>query len=384
MDGKVTMGGTGLPEVSGGARGDGSWVFRAVPATLVSLVLVGGGALLLAAIVPINRVIEGNGVLEPLVVATVRASDGGVVSHILAHAGDTVTAGQVLVQLDPVELDAELLAIRIRLASQRLRHQQAQREAHLGERDVTTIRDRAEAEAMRANAELRATLASFEIQMPVDSFLATYRSGQHIQFDQAVAAIRQADAGVAEAEASEERVRLLALVAARERSSVQAIEAEMRELERKRGAVAILSPMDGVVLAPWRTEDLVGTVLAKGDPLVEIGGGNGWKVTTEIRPTDIHRVFVGMTTSIRIESLPPSSRPTFEGVLGRIAPSSAPVANAAGPRGYLVEVVLPSTAVDTSMATRLRYGYLARVQIVTAAEPLLTLLRDRLAASWTR
>ena len=378
------MGGAVLPEVSGGAKGDGSWVFRAIPATLVGLVLLGGIVLLLAAVVPINRVVEGNGVLEPLVVATVRASEGGVVSNIFVHAGDTVTTGQVLVQMDPVEFDAQLTTTRIRLASQRLRHQQAQREAALGGQEVATLRDRAGAQEMRAKAALRATLALFEIQMPVDSFLATYRPGQHIQFDQAVAAIREADAGLAEAEVSEERVRLLTLVAARERSSVLAIEAEMRELERKRGAVEISSPMDGVVLAPWRTEDLVGNVLARGDPLVEIGGGDGWRVTTEIRSTDIHRVDVGMAADIRIESQPGSSRPTYEGVLGRIAPSSAPAGNAAGPRGYQIEVVLPSAAVDTSLAAPLRYGYAARVQMTTAAEPLLVLLWDRLAASWTR
>ena len=322
--------------------------------------------------------------LEPLAVETVRASEAGVVSKILFEAGDTVAAGQVLVQLDPVEYDAELLTVRIRLESQRLRYQQARREATLGEQEATNLRDRAEAEVVRARAELRSTLATFEIHIPVDSFLVGFRSGEHVQFDQAVAGVWQAEAGRAEAEAAKARVRLLTLESARERSAVQAVEAEMRELERKRGGVEISSPIDGVVLGPWRTEDLVGRVLAKGDPLVEIGGEGGWRVTAEIRPTDVHRVSVGMPADVRIESLPASSRPTFEGVVRRIAPSSVLRADDTRQPGYHVEVVLPIEVVDPSAEARLRYGYLARVRIVAAAEPILVLLWDRLAESLTR
>ena len=384
MNSELEQRGTSLPEVAGGARGDGSWVFRAVPVALTSLALLGGTLVLLAALVPIKRVVEGTGVLEAMTVETVRASEGGVVSNVRFEAGDTVNAGQVLVQLDPVEHDAELLAASLRLESQRLRYQQARQESVLGQQQAANQRAGAEAEAVRARAELRSSLALFQVRIPLDSFLVAFRPGEHVQLDLAVSAVRQAEVGLADAAAAEERSRLLALASARELSATQAIEAEIHELERRRDGVEVVSPIDGVVLGPWTTDDLVGRVLLKGEPIAQIADESGWRVSVEIRPMDVHKIAVGMSADVRIESLPASSRPTFEGIIRRIAPSPASAFGDSRQQGYQVEVGLAPEVVDASEAERLRIGYLVSVRIVTAEEPILTLLWDRFTGSLPR
>src|SRR5579863_6315686 len=92
---------------------------RRVVAIGVAIIAITFGILgLWAALVPLGSAVIGHGsVAVQSNRQTIQHFEGGIVSKILVHEGDHVSAGQVLFQLSPVQADAALASARNQLFS---------------------------------------------------------------------------------------------------------------------------------------------------------------------------------------------------------------------------------------------------------------------------
>ena len=57
---------------------------------------------------PLRVTVSATGALEPLTTVEVKSRSGGEISKLLVDAGDYVTAGQLIAQIDPTELQGKV------------------------------------------------------------------------------------------------------------------------------------------------------------------------------------------------------------------------------------------------------------------------------------
>ncbi len=105
------------------------------------------------------RVVE-TGTLEPLRKVEVKSKVSGRLAHLLVREGTSVRVGQLLVEIDPTEINSQVEQIRAQLAGARARLAQSEKAVLLQE-DETTSRIR-EAEQSLASAEARLAVAEAE------------------------------------------------------------------------------------------------------------------------------------------------------------------------------------------------------------------------------
>jgi HlyD family secretion protein len=141
----------------------------------------------------------------------------GRVRQVAVDVGDRVAAGQLLAEMDPVDLDERQAALDASIA-----------------RAGSAI---AAAQAAREDARVRQTLAATEARRYVELGAQNFISAGAVE--DRVQAQGSADAAVAGADAN--------LAAARQ--DLQRLQAERAGLKQQRDAVRLLAPADGVVIA---------------------------------------------------------------------------------------------------------------------------------------
>jgi HlyD family secretion protein len=208
----------------------------------------------------IERVVVASGTIEPEHLVEVRAKVSGIVQRFAADAGDRVTAGQVVAELDRETLDA------------------AVREAHAALREMEVQRDQAGIEQGR-----RATLFArgLDAKETLDRAATEHAAGE---------------ARVAHAHATLER------------------------LEQELAYATITAPIDGVVLErELTTGDAVASVatVTGGTVIMTIADTSQMHLKGVVDENDIARVAVGLDARIRTEAYPDR---VFPGRVRKIAP----------------------------------------------------------------
>ena len=224
------------------------FVQHAATTMLVTIGLLIVIAAFASTMVTVRITVDGNGVLEPIRVVPVRPLEDGLIDRVFVHAGDTVGAGQVLLQLDSLDLATKLAT----LEAQQRELQVARAKLVAGdplnrERQVEQRR-LAEAHLLRVHAALRDGLAMNRVNNNVDSVLAHYVAGEKIWLDMMMADIRSAESEVRLAGAEEQRLTL-------GRYDIEATSAKLAQLrasiigDRARLArLDVRAPVAGVVL----------------------------------------------------------------------------------------------------------------------------------------
>ncbi len=152
----------------------------------------------------------------------------GRVSKVLVDVGDTVTAGQLLAEMDPVDLDERARALEASVA-----------------RSSSVV---AAAQAQRRDAQARSELAAITARRYVELGAQKFMSAGAVEAKQQEQA--SADAAVATADAN--------LAAARQ--DTQRLAAERAGLRQQRDNVRLLAPAAGVVIS--RDAETGSTVVA--------------------------------------------------------------------------------------------------------------------------
>lgn len=249
----------------------------------------------------IARSVVATGKVQPITMVEVKSKASGIITGLKVDINDRVKQGQVLAQLDQVE-------IRAQVAAQQATLNAAESNAKAAAAAVAYDKVAAEAPDLPMykhtyERALEMSQSGVVSKQALDDaqqkylFAANTRDKTVAQITVDNAKLRQAEAQVAQAQAS------------------------LKQLEEQLSYTAITSPMDGVILSrDVEKGDAVSSILVLGSTstlVMTIGDIHQVYVQGKVDESDIGKIYLGQTARIRVESFKDKS---FYGKVTRIAP----------------------------------------------------------------
>ncbi|HEY6413796.1 MAG TPA: efflux RND transporter periplasmic adaptor subunit [Edaphobacter sp.] len=249
----------------------------------------------------IAKSVVATGKVQPITKVEVKSKASGIVTRLDTDINAHVKQGQVLAQLDQVEILAQVGAQRAQLAASESNARAA----------VASIEyDKVSAEApdlpMYKHTYDRALQMSRDgvvSQQALDDAQQKYLAAANTR-DKAVAQISVDTSKLHQAQAQ-----------------VQQSQSSLKQLEEQLSYTTITSPMDGVILSrDVELGDAVSSILVMGSTatlVMTIGDIQHVYVQGKVDESDIGKVYLGQTARIKVESFKDK---TFLGKVTRIAP----------------------------------------------------------------
>jgi len=272
-----------------------------------SLALFGGGlwfllrpARVTTAEVQVRRMapaIQGVGTVEAKVVVQLAAKIAGRIVSMSVDQGDTVRAGQVLVQLENAESSAEVerAAANLDRAKLAVAAQQAallRAQAGLAAADAAITKARSNQSIARVNAERwrKLSAANLVAQMDLDERINAAQSAD--------AELRSAEA-LREAAAKEAAVQEVSVQVARQ--DIAAAQAALAAVEAKKADSVITSPITGYVVS---RELEAGAAVNPATPILKLADPRTIWVTVFVDEREAGPITVGAVAEVALRSKP--------------------------------------------------------------------------------
>ena len=249
----------------------------------------------------IARSVVARGRIEPLSRVEIKSKANGIIKELMVDAGDAVTQGQVLAELDKADLEAQ-----VREAKAMLSGAEANLQA-----------------AVAAEAKARIEAANPDL----DFARRDYERVQEL-FKQKVASQQALDDGSRAYEVAKNRQQLLDATVQTASAQVEqahaqaaAAKASLDRAEENLGYATIRSPINGIVLYR-NTEigDAVSSILNLGSaatPIMTLGDISSVYIKGDVDEADVGKADLNQCVRTKVESFPSE---TFDGVVKRIAP----------------------------------------------------------------
>jgi HlyD family secretion protein len=290
---------------------------RIVWGAIVLVVLLGAGFGVRAALSPnheidpsklanvekgdLARVVVATGKIQPLSKAEIKSKASGIVKKIYVDYGDRVKAGQVLAELDKVQLEAAVRAARANMEAA---------EAALLSSQATLERNKVDAEGPdvpflklnmdRAQQMLKDGVMSKSV---VEDAEKNYQLALNKQMS------AQRNLAVSKAEISKAQAQ-----AAQAKAALDNADEDLRNS-------TIISPIDGLVLSrDVNVGDAVSSILILGSqatPIMTLGDVSEVYVQGKVDEADIGKVYLNQPARIVVESFKDKK---FEGKVTKISP----------------------------------------------------------------
>lgn len=249
----------------------------------------------------IDKNVVATGKVEPITKAEIKSKASGIVQKILVDAGQTVKAGQVLVELDRQEIEARVRQSRAQLAGS---------EANLKVTQADYEKSKVDAESpdvvlLKRNYDRAIQMAKEGVfsQSQLDDAEKNYVLAKNKQ-DSARATLSVDKAKLVQAEAQ-----------------VESDRAALEQNQEQLGYATIVSPIDGLVLSrDVEIGDAVSSILVLGSSatlVMTIGDVHEVYVKGKVDESDIGKVSMNQPARIRVESFKDK---TFNGRVTKIAP----------------------------------------------------------------
>lgn len=366
-----------LPEVDPLSGFGGHLVRRVVPWTLVVIGLLALLAIAISLTTSATLTVRASGTLEPARVWTVRAQEGGLLSRVLVATGDSVKTGQLIGFISSPALAADKLQVELALRDHLigLARARAVLPTELRQREQRVAQS--QARLIQARANLRERLVSFGFREGIDSVRRDYVIGTHVEIDRAYAELEIAESETRAAIAEQGAPLLGPLDVAREESAV--LDSRRRDglLQERLTHLAVVSPIDGLVLTA-HSEELLGVVLRPGDAVLDIADKR-WKAVLHVSERDIRDIAVGDQVMMEVPALVRTNGRRIQGTVDLVA--SAPIgskvgAETSGGAGYEVIVRIDIAELHMLDARAIRKGLSVDARIVTRSGRILQLIRE--------
>jgi HlyD family secretion protein len=249
----------------------------------------------------IARSVVATGKVQPITKVEVKSKASGIVTKLYVDINQHVKQGQVLAQLDQIEILAQVNAQKAQLAAAQSNERAAQ---------ASIQYDKVNAEApdlpMFKHTYERALSMSKDgvvSQQALDDAEQKYLAAANTR-DKAVAQISVDTSKLHQAQAQ-----------------VQQAQASLKQLEEQYSYTTITSPMDGVILSrDVELGDAVSSILVMGSTatlVMTIGDTTQVYVQGKVDESDIGKVYMGQPARIKVESFKDK---TFYGKVTKIAP----------------------------------------------------------------
>lgn len=265
---------------------------------------------------------EATGTVRARTSAAIAARLMGYVREVKVQTGDRVREGQLLVMLDPRDLDV------------------SSRRAEAAREEVRTSVPEADSAIAAAKANLDLAQATFSRMQE----LLQKTSISKQEFDESSAKLKAAQAAFAMAEAR--RIQL--------NSKLAQVEQEVRATEVARSYAAVLAPFAGVVIAKSVEP---GSLALPGAPLLTIEREGAFQLEALVEESHLAAIRVGQPVSVTFDSV--------DHLINARVSEIVPAVDAAS-RAYIVKVDLPPLGA-------LRSGVFGRVAFQLGSRSLLAI-----------
>ena len=245
--------------------------------------------------------VVATGKVEPITKIEVKSKASGIVKKLFVEYGDRVKKGQLLAQLDKLEIEAQveqsraaLLAAQANLKGAQADYERAKVDAEGP--DVPLLK-----KSYERNLEMQKS--GVVSQSALDEAEKDYRMAVNKQ-NVARAQITVLQAKIAQAQAQ-----------------VAQDEANLKQFEEQLSYTDIVSPIDGIILSrDVEIGDAVSSILVLGSSatlVMTLGDTSQVYVKGKVDESDIGRVYLGQPARIKVESFKDK---TFNGVVTKISP----------------------------------------------------------------
>ena len=245
--------------------------------------------------------VVATGKVTPIVKVEVKSKASGIVKKLFVEYGDRVKQGQLLAQLDKIEIEAQV----------------EQSRAALEAADANLSSSQADYERAKVDAE--------GPDVPMNK--RAYERAQSMAKDGVVSASALDDAqkaydmSVNKQNVAKAQVTVLKAKIAQAQAQVAQDRANLKQLEEQLSYTDIVSPMDGIVLSrDVEVGDAVSSILVLGSSatlVMTIGDTSEVYVKGKVDESDIGKVYLGQPARIKVESFKDK---TFVGKVTKISP----------------------------------------------------------------
>ena len=245
--------------------------------------------------------VVATGKVTPITKVDVKSKASGIVKKLLVDAGDKVKKGQLLAQLDKVEIEAQVEQSRAAL-------QAAEANLNSSEADY----ERAKVDAEGPDVPLLKRAYDRALNMAKDGVVSA-SALDDAQKNYELALNKQ---NVAKAQMTVLKAKI-----AQARAQVGQDQANLKQLDEQLSYTDIESPLDGVVLSRnVELGDAVSSILVLGSSatlVMTLGDTSEVYVKGKVDESDIGKVYLGQPARIKVESFKDK---TFNGKVTKISP----------------------------------------------------------------
>lgn len=385
-----------LPDLEADRQPGARFVKRAVGVTLTVLALVAAVAIIVSTTVKMDVTVKAAGVLEPVRIYPVRASEGGAIRDVLVNTGDSVKAGAEMIRLDTLALSTELRQLEARYRAAEIDRSRSSSSDPLERRQQSERGDQARARVNAARAAILQRMVEHDLGTNVDSLLRTHVPGRHVVIDQAVSELRGAEADLRLAATQADIVGLSSFDRARLGTEMEQLQAQMSATRARIDRLSVRAPIDGVVLTE-QIERLPGAYVTAGQLLLEVANLGNWRVTLVVPERDAHKIEVGDSVKVEVQAFGQDEREQLRGSVVHVASepisqeggagggASAAVASMPGAAGmYRVVAELDRAQLAEIGVEKFRRGYTVQGNVITKSGRIIKLLWDHITEKLDR
>ncbi len=245
--------------------------------------------------------VVATGKVEPITKVEIKSKASGIVKKLYVEYGDRVKKGQLLAQLDKIEIEAGV--------------EQSRASLEAAEANLTSSRadyERAKVDAESPDVPLLKRSYDRALQMQKDG-VVSMSALDDAEKEYKMAVNKQNVA----------RAQMLVLQAkiAQSQAQVAQDKASLKQFEEQLNYTDIISPLDGIVLSrDVEIGDAVSSILVLGSGatlVMTLGDTSQVYVKGKVDESDIGRVYLGQKARIKVESFKDK---TFNGVVTKISP----------------------------------------------------------------
>jgi len=245
--------------------------------------------------------VVATGKVTPITKVEVKSKASGIVKKLLVDYGDKVKQGQLLAQLDKVEIEAQVAQSQAALEAAQANLTSAQADS-----------ERAKVDAEGPDVPLLKRAYDRNVSMSKDGVV----SPSTLEDSQRAYELALNKQNVAKAQ-----VTVLKAKIAQAQATVAQDQANLKQLEEQLSYTDILSPIDGIVLSrDVEIGDAVSSILVLGSTatlVMTLGDTSEVYVKGKVDESDIGKVYLGQPARIKVESFKDK---TFDGKVTKISP----------------------------------------------------------------
>ena len=245
--------------------------------------------------------VVATGKITPITKVEIKSKASGIVTKLYVDTGDHVKEGQVLAELDRVEIQAQVNSSKAQLLSS---------QANLKSAEADETRARVDAQGVDIPTLQRAYERAQEMSKDGVVSQATLDDAQRGY----IMAVNKRDVARAQLTVNKAKV-------AQAEAEVEKDEASLKQFQEQLSYTTITAPIDGVVLSrDVEVGDAVSSILVLGSGatlVMTLGDTSEVYVKGKVDESDIGKVYLGQPARIRVETFKDK---TFTGHVTKISP----------------------------------------------------------------